>query len=261
MPKVQKKTSQKEIAKTLANLPELRAGMPAADSVEAVTVGAKYKIIHTRELDAYEEGALGPGLAAAILPAAPSGDNFGGTARKAAKLSISAANLENFKDLKDLIKSLTADDKMIAHNPKITKTATSKRVKEEERNIRVKAFMYAASREDDNDFHLIIGRSPKTTPEMYMTMELSGLPPKSSDSFAKLNAARDAFKKFFKINLAGKLPGLKYDFYDPPIAVEIDGSLFFDINHAKPPHPGPPSLKNKMPTIWEVHPISRIKLK
>jgi len=33
------------------------------------------------------------------------------------------------------------------------------------------------------------------------------------------------------------------------------------MSHAKPPHPGPPSLKNKMPTIWEVHPITKIKLK
>ena len=44
--------------------------------------------------------------------------------------------------------------------------------------MHVTAFMYAVSREADNDFHLIIGGDPKATPEMYMTMELSGLPPK-----------------------------------------------------------------------------------
>src|SRR5262249_19777735 len=143
MPKVHKKTTQKDVASVLASVPEHRPGMPAADSVEAVTVVAKYKIIHTKEVDAYEEGALGPGWAAPALPSAPVGDNFAGTARKAAKLSISAANLENFKDLKDLIKSLVADAKMIAHKPKITTAPTSKRVKEEERNIRAKAFLYA----------------------------------------------------------------------------------------------------------------------
>ena len=262
MPKAKRKTSQQDIASALASVPAQRPGLPAKDSVAAVTtVGTKFTIFHTNELDAYEQGAMGPGFAAPALPAAPTGDAFNGTARKAAKLSISAADSENFKDVKDLIKSLVADAKMIAHKPKITTTATSNRVKEEERNIRVTAFLYAASREADNDFHLIIGRDPKVTPEMYMTMELSALPPKESDSFPQLQAARAAFKKFFKTNAGGKLPGLTYDFYDPPISVKIDGSLFFDMSHAKPPHPGPPSLKNKMPTIWEVHPITKIKLK
>jgi len=266
MPKSSKTISNPQaMATVLAKLPGLaqRAGLPAKDSVAAVTtIGTKFTIIHTTELDAYEKGAMGPGLAVAkaALPKAPTGDNYSGTARKAAKLSISAAKTENFNDVQALVKSLVSDAKMIAHTPKITTTATSKRVKEEERNVHVTAFMYAASREADNDFHLIIGRDLKATPEMYMTMELSGLPPAGSPSSKQLKAARDAFKKFFK-DIGGKLPGLTYDFYHPPVPVQIDGSLFFDMNHAKPPHPGPPSLKSRMPTIWEVHPITKIVLK
>jgi hypothetical protein len=87
---------------------------------------------------------------------------------------------------------------MIAHKPKIGTTATSGRVKEEERNVHVTAFMYAASREVDNDFHLI---------------------------------------------------------------AVVDESLFFDMTHAKGSRPGPPSLKSRMPVIWEVHPISKIEFK
>jgi hypothetical protein len=262
MPKPKKKTSLQDIGAALANIPAQAPGLPAKDSISAVTkVSSKLTIFHTDEMDAYEKGAMGPGIAAPVLPSAPVGDDYTGKARKAAKLSISAAKIEKFKDVTALIKSLTADAKMIAHKPKITTAETSKRVKEEDRNIHVTAFLYAASREADNDFHLIIGRDPKATPETYMTMELSGLPPKSSLSFATLKATRDAFKEFFKKKTGGKLPGLTYDFYQPPIAVQIDGSLFFDITHAKPPHPGPPSLKNKMPTIWEVHPITKIVLK
>jgi hypothetical protein len=93
-----------------------------------------------------------------------------------------------------------------------------------------------------------------------MMMELSGLPPAGSASSAQLKAARDAFKLFFK-NISGKLPGLTYDFYDPPVSVQIDGSLFFDMTHAQGPHPGPASLKSRMPVIWEVHPITKIVLK
>jgi hypothetical protein len=109
---------------------------------------------------------------------------------------------------------------------------------------------------NDNDFHLIVGRDPNKTPELYMTMELSGLPSSSSQFFKKLKAARDAYKNFFAQNL----PGLTYDYYDPPIPVDIEGSLFFDITHATGQRPGPKSLKSRMPVIWEVHPITKIIL-
>src|SRR5262249_10736982 len=120
---------------------------------------------------------------------------------------------------------------------------------------------YAASRESDNDFHLIVGRDPKTTPELYMTMELSGLPPKNAASFAALSDTRDAFKSFFSDNAGGSLPGTTYDFYDPPLAITVEGSLFFDMTHATGSRPGPASLKGHMPVIWEVHPISKIVFK
>jgi hypothetical protein len=245
-----------------------RAGMPARDSITGVILASsdataaatgsiQYRIIETNEMDEYEKGAASADDFAAAA-AAPAGDNFKGTARKAAKLSISTAKTEKFTDLKNLIKSLTPDDEMRDHDPTIGIGAKSGRVEEEERNVRVNAFIYAASREADNDFHLIIGRDPSKTPEMYMTMELSGLPPKTSASFKKLNAARDSYKKFFNENLGGNLPGLKYSFYDPPIAVTIEGSLFFDMSHAKGSAPGPKSLKSRMPTIWELHPITKI---
>jgi len=262
-----KKKTGSQMMAVLANLPGLatRPGMPAPDSITSVTPaaptgpGAKFTVIHTNEVDAYEEGALGPGVAG-VLPAAPTGDNFQGTARKASKLSISNAPIENFKDVLALIKTLPAHETMVKHKPKITTAATSKRVKEEERNVRVNAYIYAASREDDNDFHLIIGRSPSASQETYMTMELSGLPDENKPSFAQLKAARAAFKKFFKD--AGKNPpGLRYDFYHPPIPVTIDGSLFFDMSHATGSRPGPPSLKSRMPVVWEVHPISKIVFK
>jgi hypothetical protein len=120
--------------------------------------------------------------------------------------------------------------------------------------VRVRAFLYAASRENDNDFHLIIGRDPDLVPSLYMTMELSGLPPASSQHFTRLKAARAAYKAFF----ADDLPGASYDFFDPPIPIQIEGSLFFDMNHSTGGRPGPASLRPNMPTIWEIHPITSI---
>lgn len=251
----------------ISDLP-VRAGMPAKDSIIGVSTpqptgalaaaGVQYRIFHTNEVDEYESVKPTVAALAAATKKLPTGDNFKGTARKAAKLSLATAKTEQFSDVKDLIASLAPESDMKNHKPPITTVATSNRVKEEKRNIQVSAFIYAASREDDNDFHLIVGRDPDKSPEMYMTMELSGLPPSSSASSKKLKAARDAFKKFFDDNFEGDLPGLSYDFYDPPIAVEVEGSLFFDMTHASGSRPGPKSLKSRMPVIWEVHPISKM---
>ena len=219
--------------------------------------GGKYRVIETNLVDAYEKSASPGGvmsLEALAEKALPTGDSFKGTARKAAKLSIAKAPTEKFADLKDLIASLTPDSKMKKHKPPITTEAKSNRVAEEKRNVRVRAFLYAASREDDNDFHLIIGRSSKVKEPMYMTMELSGLPPSGNASHAKLKSARNAYKEFF----GSALPGFTYKFYKPPIPVEIEGSLFFDMSHAKGSKPGPKPLRADIPTIWEVHPITKI---
>jgi hypothetical protein len=252
-----------------------RPGMPAVDTIHearrVIRAGQRrFRILRTTEVDEYEQsptavslrsalrGRKKPALAAiaAALKKKPTGERFGGTARKAAKLSIATGPVKSFPDLKDLIASLKSDDAMIAHKPKIKTTASSGRVEAENKNVKVKAFLYAASREEDNDFHLIIGRATTKTPEMYMTMELSGLPPDNSPALEELTEARSAYKDFF----GNDLPGFSYDFYDPPIPVSITGSLFFDMNHATGTRPGPPSLKSRMPTVWEVHPITAIDL-
>lgn len=194
--------------------------------------------------------------AMSMTAAAAGSEKFRGTARKAAKLSLAAAPLETFGDLPALIASLAPENAMKNHVPPITTTANSNRVAEEKRNVRLKVFLYAASKEDDNDYHLILGRAPGSTPAVYLTMELSGLPANNSAAFAKLKAARDAFKAFF--TNASSLPGTSYDFYTPPIPVEVEGSLFFDINHVTGGRPGPASLRPKMPVVWEVHPLSKI---
>ena len=93
-----------------------------------------------------------------------------------------------------------------------------------------RGILFAASREKDNDFHLIIGSDPDVSPLVCMTMELSGTPLQNSEHFATLKAARDALKAFFAAHPAalpgGDLPRFSYDFYDPPIPLELEGSLF-----------------------------------
>src|SRR5215211_3725528 len=231
---------------------------PVRRSTQASAASARetaaYRILRTSEVDPYDD-PLQPAEVATLGLERFAGfdDTFRGTARKAAKLSIADAQVEDLEDIMDLIESLPAEEDMTSHEPPITTDATSGRVDEENRNVRVRAFLYAASREDDNDFHLIMGRDPDLEPT-YMTMELSGLPPEDSDHFPRLQSAREAYKGFF----GDDLPGASYDFYDPPIPVEVEGSLFFDMSHSHGSRPGPASLRPDMPTIWEIHPITDI---
>jgi hypothetical protein len=248
-----------------------RVGLPAATSVVAQTeliparpgrpalappgVPRTYQIIRTNEVDPKDAPV---GLAAVPLfapGAAVGGDNFAGTARKAAKLAISDAAVEVFSDVQDLIHSLPSRTTMVHHVPPITTDADQGRVAQEERNVQLRAFLYAASREADNDFHLILGRDPNAGAPMYMTAEVSGLPPHGDASFPTLKTARDDYRAFFGDD---HLPGTSYDFYDPPVPVEVTGSLFFDMSHASGNGPGPQSLRHDIPTIWEIHPITHI---
>jgi hypothetical protein len=93
-------------------------------------------------------------------------------------------------------------------------------VSEEEGNVSLKAFFYAASRQASNDYHLEIGSAPDAQPRMSLTARISGLPPIDNPAYPKLKAAREAWDGFFGSNL----PGSSYDFYDPPIPIEIEGS-------------------------------------
>ena len=218
---------------------------------------AGYRILRTTQVDEYdapvaptEVAPLAPGAA----PAAPASDTFAGTARKAAKLSLSRAKTETFEDVADLLDTLASVGTMGSKFPAGSDGPTSKRIKEEDRNVKMRAFIYAASREADNDFHVIVGRAPEAVPSVYMTIEVSGLPAKTAGSFSKLAAARGSFKTFF----GDQLPGATYDFYDPPIPIDLAGSLFFDSKHAHGSRPGPATLRPHMPTVWEIHPVSKL---
>ncbi len=235
--------------RSLASLPEQASIVSRAEFTSPS--GRRYRILKTRELDAYEQPLAANEVATMGAARLRTDDDFAGTDRRAAKISIAQGAAQDFADLKQLLDSLAPDDDMIDHDPPISQDASSQRVAEEKRNIRVRGFLYAASRESDNDFHFIVGLDPDAAPA-YMTMELSGLPARTSAAFAPLDAARAAYKTFVQ----GDLPGAGYHHYDPPIPIEVEGSLFFDIKHAHGTHPGPAALRPD--TIWEVHPISKI---
>jgi hypothetical protein len=183
--------------------------------------------------------------------AAANVENFAGTDRKAAKISIAASPVEAFSNLSILLDDLPTDDFMRHYNPPITEDADSNRVQEENRNVSITAYLYATKKEADNDYHIILGSSNRSDAR-YMTAEISGLPPRNPTR-AALKIPRTAFQEYFSEHPIGS----SYRKFDPPIRVRINGSLFFDMDHVAGVV-GPAPYKPQ--TSWEIHPVTDIEL-
>jgi hypothetical protein len=206
--------------------------------------GTIYRIRQTTHQDTHELEQL----KRAVQPFTTHGpDDFLGTDRKAAKTSIVPSNPEAQAGIESLLGSLPSDQTMMALN--IPKDPGSQRVAQERRVVTVPALIYAASKEQDNDFHLILGDANAADTGKFMNAEISGLP--AGQFRQPLQVPRQAFRDFFGANL----PGRFYSVFTPPIPVTVAGSLFYDVDHP-PGEVGPTGLKPQ--TSWEIHPISTI---
>ena len=187
-------------------------------------------------------------LAAADSDVALTDDNvFKGKARAQAKTTLAHAKLEKFTLLPTLLDSLPSDNDMLSYQPRIDRDTP--RVKEETRNVSTCAFVYGTKREDDNDYHVIIGDGNGR----FMNVEISGLPQDGTKKNRKaLAAPRDTFEAF--IEAGGRTTG-NYTGWGDPVPIYIEGSLFYDTEH-KPGVVGPAWARPK--SAWEIHPISKI---
>jgi hypothetical protein len=232
--------------------PPLVRAQPPGDRTIVLESGTRVRVTVVPDEDE-PEADVGVALEEATARAARERDpdQFLGTARRAAKVSIAdVPQIEQFPQVRDLLADLPSDARM--RRLDIPSDATSDRVELELRNVRVMAFLAAAKGEDDNDFHLILCDRRQRAGRRCMTAELAGLPPSDSAAHDTLAAAREAFRR----SLGGDTPGENYDRYDPPIPVEVTGSLFFDVSH-RAGVVGPTGLRP--PTAWEIHPVTRIR--
>lgn len=206
-----------------------------------------------------DRGAMDP----AIAPFEPhtgadSGDQvkavFRGTNRRSAKTSFAELETEPARTIDQLVTSLVDDDAMLAHDPPITKDPSSRRVHAENRSVKVRGWIYAIKYQVDQDWHLIVGTDPNAGAITYFSCEVSGLPAKSASAYATLLDARKSLAHILDNDLPG--PG-GYTKYTPPIPIEIEGMLFFDVDHPAGAV-GPPGMRPK--TAWEVHPVTKIEL-
>ena len=215
------------------------------------------KVVHARQtdlMDADAETDLEPVaslLAAHVSSAAkPSdGEHFNGTARAAAKLSfVAGASVHTFHSVTALLAFLAPDASM--QTLEIPHDAESDRVEEEQFNVSTTAFLVAAKKETDNDYHLILCDDPASSSPTCMTGEISGLPSKGSTT---------AFKNARRLwrDLVTQVPtNSKYVLYEP-FEVTVAGSAFFDVNHGAGVV-GPAGTLFVTDTSWEIHPVRTI---
>lgn len=180
-------------------------------------------------------------------------ENFDGSERAEPKITVSTANLESFSTLRAFISTLQDADAMA---DSITGDDDSVRIPEEDRNVRIrKTYLYCYSRQTDEDFHVIIGttKTPSAT-TIYFNVEISGLPPTAYASFPFLQSARASFLT----KASERLCSSGYYFFENPLKIEIEGSLFFDDQH----HNGligPAAARP--PDAWEIHPVTSLIFK
>lgn len=181
---------------------------------------------------------------------------FTGTIRGDVKTSFVNLAADTFESIKKLRNWLPDDEFM--HKSTEAKYNNSPRTKEENHNVYLEdVWIFGVKREDDNDFHLIIGSSKSLEKEQpLLTAEISGLPDSASEYFAVLAEARNTLIDYFGDNSKKEMVFVASEKH-PPIHLDfICGSLFFDNHH----YGGHSKISNyKVFSAWEIHPVTKIK--
>ena len=175
---------------------------------------------------------------------------FAGSARATAKKSYATATYVTYATISAMRATLQTDTYMRS----LGITTSSPRVTQEQRNVSItSAYLYAISRESDNDLHMIIGDGT-VSPTTLLNCECGGLPATTASSYAAMKAVRDYLKTYFGTDFCGTSG---YTHFVHPIHITIlKGSIFYDIDHAAGTV-GPTGYRAN--TSWEMHPINTIK--
>ena len=210
----------------------------------------KYQVTQTNQVDEVEAAERVSTPLRSLARTAGSGDIFAGSYRRDPKTSIATGGLKSFSTIAALRSSLPTDSHMKSLG--ITRAPDSERVPEEQYNVSVEGYIYAASKESDNDFHLIVGDKDCAAASCFINVEVSGLPQDPSESsYATLTSVRTKFLAYFN----NQEPKRAYKTFDPPIAVTLTGSVFFDVDHLAGSI-GPAGFKPS--SVWEIHPLTDI---
>ncbi|MDP9008469.1 MAG: hypothetical protein M3N91_07145 [Pseudomonadota bacterium] len=209
-----------------------------------------YRVIQTNQIDEVEATERFSSPFKNLARTLSSGDIFAGTDRRDPKTSVATGGLKSYPTIAALRSSFPTDDFMKGLG--ITRAPDSQRTTQEQYNVTVAGYIYAASKESDNDFHLILGDKGCATGDCLINVEVSGLPQDPADpSYPTLSAVRTKFLSY----LNQQQPARGYETFSPPIAVIVTGSVFFDVDHPAGAV-GPTGLKPS--SAWEIHPLTEI---
>jgi hypothetical protein len=207
----------------------------------------KYKVTETNQVDEVEQAERVSEPLRSLSPTTSAGDVFAGTHRRDPKTSVATGGLKSFSTISELRASFPTDQFM--KGLRIPEAPDSERRDQEQYNVSVDGYIYAASKEIDNDFHLIVGDKDCASGQCLINVEVSGLPQDPSESsYPTLSAVRAKFLTYFN----NQQPSKSYKKFDPPIAVALTGSVFFDVDHPAGAV-GPTGLKPS--SAWEIHPL------
>ena len=190
------------------------------------------------------------------VPSRDTSGNFHGEVRAAAKTSFVAAPADTFRSLQAYYRWLPSD--LYMHTKTEARRENSPRTQEENHNVVLTdVYIFGVKREDDNDYHVILGAtaSPDKA-QQFFSAEISGLPDPSSPYYATLSAVREKFKAHFGKDIKKEIVFTVNEKHPPMHVKSISGSLFFDNHH----YSGHSSVQGyKACSAWEIHPVTAIE--
>ncbi len=182
-------------------------------------------------------------------------ETFSGVVRGDVKTTPAEAQTEFYDHVYEVLETLPDDYDMYSRVSDYSGTDVS-----ESRNVYIReAYVFYVKKEQDGDFHLIIGDTLNGEQINLMTAEISGLPlDTTTTAYEMLKRARrqlyERYPDFFEGEKIRKYVRPTKNFPE----IEIRGSLFFDTRHAAGTV-GTGTLKPE--TAWEIHPITYLNFK
>lgn len=198
------------------------------------------------------------------IPAASEndGEKYMGKKRAMAKTQIANAPLDPANlTVKGFHTCHPPDAEM--QNMDISTNCDSERVEAEQRNVTVVAYLIAATKESDNDYHFILQDRDCDSPGCRLTVEVVGIPNVTTDR-DKLAAVRQKFEHDWEEYTGRKTPkaGSDFIFFITPLLVKVTGSAFYDKHHKlkageETGEVGPKGFKTG--SAWEIHPVTQFE--
>ncbi|MCX6318644.1 MAG: hypothetical protein NTW29_15225 [Bacteroidetes bacterium] len=228
----------------------------AGDSAWLETSPGKYILVYNDKDILYDDEKklelAGPRCPSVNPELKCNSDIFQGCNRGNVKTTMLTKRATHYRTVAELLSVLPNVASMKARG--ISSLETGARDVAENENVVVeKAFLFAIYKEDDNDFHMIIGSTASLQTAVLMNIEISGLPRRASAEVKKkFKRVRQIIESVPYLQNIPCMPSPVKLLRTPIELKNIRGSLFWDAQHAGG-GVGPEAARPK--SAWEIHPV------